>query len=348
MREVTILMNNTIIIEAFNINSGGAKELLLYLINYVIENTNHSISVSLQDSLMIDEIHKINSERIKIIKVNKVMSLIRLFKKREHVIFFGNLPPFVKCNNSILYIHNMYLALSSKELINNNIKGIKLIKLLVMKAYIRIFHNKVSFVFCQTLHMQQFLLNNMKVNSSIMPFYDDNVINKACSKLYDFCYVGLPSSHKNHIRLLEAVELLINKGYVFKIAITVPDRQEDMILKERIKFINSLKDEDTILNKGHCSKQEINEIYLKSKTLVFPSLLESFGLPVIEGKLFGLRIIASDLPYIYDLISNPIVFDPYSVKSITDIMEDELKGKYNKTNQNLIIKNEVKDLVSSI
>jgi glycosyltransferase involved in cell wall biosynthesis len=60
----------------------------------------------------------------------------------------------------------------------------------------------------------------------------------------------------------------------------------------------------------------MQRLYEHSRALVYPSLLESFGLPLLEARQAGLSIIAAELDYVRDLIDPEEAFDPRSPRSI--------------------------------
>ena len=64
------------------------------------------------------------------------------------------------------------------------------------------------------------------------------------------------------------------------------------------------------------SENAINLLKL-SKTLIFPSKFESYGLPIVEAKMHNLKIIASEKDYVRDLIDPEETFDPDSDLSIS-------------------------------
>ena len=55
---------------------------------------------------------------------------------------------------------------------------------------------------------------------------------------------------------------------------------------------------------------------LRSKALIFPSLAESFGLPLVEAQEFNKPILASELDFVRDVCSPVDTFDPKSSLSI--------------------------------
>ena len=62
--------------------------------------------------------------------------------------------------------------------------------------------------------------------------------------------------------------------------------------------------------------EEINDLYSVSRALIFPSLNESFGLPLLEAQYLGIPIIASELDYVREVVDPIETFNPQSANSI--------------------------------
>ena len=73
-----------------------------------------------------------------------------------------------------------------------------------------------------------------------------------------------------------------------------------------------------IIFHGTLSIDEVNSLYDISEFSIYPSLAESFGLPLIEATNHNCKVIASDLTYVHEIIKPSLVFDPYSVDSISE------------------------------
>ena len=69
---------------------------------------------------------------------------------------------------------------------------------------------------------------------------------------------------------------------------------------------------------GTLSIDMVNELYNFCEFTIYPSLVESFGLPLIEATNYHCKVIASDLPYIHEIIEPSLTFDPYSTESISN------------------------------
>ena len=57
-------------------------------------------------------------------------------------------------------------------------------------------------------------------------------------------------------------------------------------------------------------------LYKNSRALIYPSTLESFGLPLLEAATCGLPVLASELDYVRDIVSPAVTFDAGSAVSI--------------------------------
>lgn len=129
---------------------------------------------------------------------------------------------------------------------------------------------------------------------------------------YDFVYVASDESHKNHAALLDAWRLLAEAGLKPALALTVsaesPLAGEIEVLKQRHGL--------NISNLGRLQGDGIQRLYSGASALIFPSLSESLGLPLIEAAGHGLPILAPEMDYVRDVVDPAQTFDPHSPVSI--------------------------------
>jgi hypothetical protein len=70
---------------------------------------------------------------------------------------------------------------------------------------------------------------------------------------------------------------------------------------------------------GQLSQAECLSEYEKADALIFPSVLESYGLPLVEAMVMGIPIVAADLPYARVLCGDEgIYFNPASSESLLE------------------------------
>lgn len=117
--------------------------------------------------------------------------------------------------------------------------------------------------------------------------------------LSTFFYPASGEVFKNHKVIVEAAQLLKNDNFIdYKIIFTL-DGNENKMICDLSKLIvdNDLPIEFV----GSLSRAEVFEFYTQS-ILIFPSYIETVGLPLLEAKMHGAPIIVADLPYSRELL----------------------------------------------
>lgn len=321
------------IIEASNTYFGGGYVLLEELLRNLEQQDDETL-VYVGYKNVYEALQKKNYQHITFIKTGELQTLFRYLTRRKRTLFFCSLPPFVHNERSVVYAHNPHFIECPK----------KISKYLVYYYWVRLFRNKVDFFACQTNEVAKHL-KALGCQVQLMPFYV-RPARVDLPKKYDFCYISTVAPHKNHQCLFEAVEQLVNQGRRFSLAVTVRDSKRNAELIAQIRRINEKAGMQIIVNRGFVSKSEMAEVLNLSKTVVFPSLKETFGLPIAEALSCGLRILSSDRPYTYDLLAHPIVFDPKDSRSIAGVMADDLDGRFTGIVQQLKIQDSLKELLT--
>lgn len=322
-----------------NIKNGGGLELLLYLIEHI-----QSKYPNLKCVVYVDSTLKMiqSNGNVTVFHISSKIEKIKLFyKKLNNALYFGNLPPLVNSENSVVYFHNLYLLMPYKKLIKTSVKFF--IKYFLQQLYIKFFIKNVNMIACQNNDIKnKFIKRYSFQNVELLPFFRlcDKQLLKKNKKKYDFCYVSLAHPHKNHYRLIEACEILSNKDISFSLALTIEDGHEDLIKK--IEYVNQ-KNRVNIVNLGKLPKEEVCKLYTQSRCLVFPSTEETFGLGLIEAVNMKLDVIASDLDYVYQSMEPSLIFDPNSSLDIATKMKEYLSGAVPKSK--VKIENKIDELI---
>jgi glycosyltransferase involved in cell wall biosynthesis len=125
-----------------------------------------------------------------------------------------------------------------------------------------------------------------------------------------FIYPASGHIYKNHRVILEAAIILAERGiYEYEISFTLTGNETRNIsaisqyVKRKnlpIRFIGSIPYHE--LQKYYCSSM-----------LVFPSYIESFGLPLLEARLAGTPVVAADTPFAQEILDGyfKATFFPY-------------------------------------
>lgn len=336
-------MKEIITIEASHIYFRGGFVLLEQILDYCEENR-----LSAKVYLGYKEVYQYFIEKkykyLTLEQTTGAATIFRYFRKRKNVLFFCNLPPFVRCGQSVLYAHNILFFQSPRP--DRGASWLFNLKKFVYYYWIKIFATKVDVVACQTEAVKQALWENMGVRAELYPFYRTaQPLNIA--KEYAFCYVGSGVAHKNNSRLLEAVDKLSEK-YQFRIVMTIEDNDLYRALIDKIEAINTKYNRTVVVNKGLLPYSEVAKVYAASEALIFPSQAETIALPLIEGLQYGLKILSSDLEFTHQVVENPIVFDPENVEDIRQVMENFLNGAYSEVIQKNRIPNKLPELIGRL
>ncbi|WP_350347308.1 glycosyltransferase family 1 protein [Agromyces sp. G08B096] len=126
--------------------------------------------------------------------------------------------------------------------------------------------------------------------------YQPNLGERAAFVLYPAR--GWP--HKNHVRLVEAIELLRRDRPGLRLVLTGGDL-------ERLGDFP-----DWVDVRGLVSGEELRRLYQDASVLAFPSLYEGFGLPPLEAMASGCPVAASNAGSIPEVCGTAAVyFDPH-------------------------------------
>jgi glycosyltransferase involved in cell wall biosynthesis len=136
-----------------------------------------------------------------------------------------------------------------------------------------------------------------------------------------FFYPTLSRRFKNIEVICKAAELL-NKNSIndFIIMITI-DGSENKYAKSIVNRYKRIKQLKFI---GLIPKSEVFKYYEKAKCLLFPSKLETWGLPITEFKTYNKPIILSNLPYAKETVGNydkVLFFNPDNFNELFNLMK---------------------------
>jgi glycosyltransferase involved in cell wall biosynthesis len=135
-----------------------------------------------------------------------------------------------------------------------------------------------------------------------------------------FFYPANTWPHKNHVRLAEAFSLFKKRtGAETGLVLTGARKEADSALG---KAIAALGLEGEVVYLGYVPGEDMPYIYAGAIALVFPSLFEGFGIPLLEAMGAGCPVIASDGTSIPEVAGDAaLLFDPLDVEAIAGAME---------------------------
>lgn len=214
----------------------------------------------------------------------------------------------VKFNNcpQIVYLHLPFILTNFNfSLLQHEIRlwfYQKILKKVIFNSY-----KYASKVIVQTSWMRDALVSQAKIGSDqvdvISPLiefrHDRPCVKKPVLKIEKIFYPATAFSYKNHMVILQAIKhLKENSGYKISAEFTVSAHHNKYTKNLHDYCVRNHLDANFL---GNIERQEVLNRLL-SNGLVFPSLVESFGLPLLEARLLNVPIIAVDAPFSREIL----------------------------------------------
>ena len=317
--------------------SGGALSILKDFYNQIKADPNKSINW-----ILILSTPKLNeSENVKILRFPWIKKswihrlyfdlfvapkLIRKYNPDKILSFQNVIIPHTKVPQ-VLYVHQPLPFVDYKFSFRQN----KLFWIYqnVIDKLIKHSIKKAQKVIVQTNWMKKACLEQTGVDSRKIKVISPKInlkINKyfepSETSMQRFFYPAGDLSYKNHRIVIEACKKLKEQGISdYKVVFTLAGNENDHIttlykeaekLKLPIEFVGSLP------------REEVFELYTKS-ILIFPSYIETFGLPMLEARLHETIVLASNCPFSNEILEdyeNAYFFDPFDVNELKMLMAE--------------------------
>lgn len=133
-------------------------------------------------------------------------------------------------------------------------------------------------------------------------------------------YVGSRAEYKNFSVILKALsQIKENIGNLKLLCVGTQLTNNELI------YIEMLGLSDVVLNKNNVTDKRLRSYYKYAEYYISSSIVEGFGLPLLEAMKYKSPMILSDIPVYREIASDAAAyFDPYNVSSLVDIMKDIL------------------------
>lgn len=232
---------------------------------------------------------------------------------------FANLPPIVPVVPTVLLIQQMKaLEAPSKAGFRNGLR------LRLLNHYIRRAAPAAQKIVVQSQEMRLLLGAQIPSVSSRIevipsPVLVENVGESRPDTVHVFsrlgrpciAYISLPRPHKNHINLIRALALVhkTNPEVTLALTATGPDKGTcDPVIRSLHQEIKASGVDHAVAWLGVLNASEVADLYRSADILIFPSLKESFGLPLAEAMSIGRPVLASDLAFAHEILGDAGVY----------------------------------------
>jgi len=315
-------LSGRLFIQAMNVHQGGGLALLLPLIQ--------ALPPGRQVVLLVDGRARLPSDLPAALTVRVVSPTLparwaaerwlrREVAALDTLLCFGNLPPLLASRGRVVvFVQNRYLidpvplaALPPRVRL----------RLALERVWLARCAGHAATFLVQTPTMRRLLAQALPAHAARIGVWPFAAAQPALPRGVatvpreaDFIYPASGDAHKNHRRLVQAWVLLAQDGLRPGLQLTFdaaahPDLTAFVETQGRQHGL-------AIRNLGTLPHGELLDRYRRVDALIYPSLLESFGLPLIEAAAAGLPVVAAELDYVRDILDPTQAFDPLSPVSI--------------------------------
>ena len=348
-----------IVISGINMTEGGLFTILdncLQQIELYNKNLDHEIIALVADK------SRFNYQNITCIEFPKSKKnwLFRLyyeyfyFKKLskelnpEIWLSLHDVSPNVTCKKQFVYCHNpnMFYKPSLKDwFLEYKVGVFYLFYNFLYKINIK--KNQAVFVqqnWIKSEFENRFKLDNVQVSKPIIEIESSKEKIILDDSIIHFFYPSFPRTFKNFEIIFEAMNYL-NKDVLEKINIhlTLDEKNANKYTNHLLKKYGNHKN---IILTGILSKNQMFSYYNSIDCFIFPSKLETWGLPISEAKFFNKSMFLANLEYAEETVGdyeNVSFFDIDNPKELAQLITDFVNKKI-VFQGNIAFKNEQKSL----
>lgn len=284
------------------------------LSEYLFEETSN-IRIHIYKKGFLNWLRRLWFDNFKLNKLCKSCGAEGVLSFQNTVSFTGRIPQLLYMHQVIPFQNEKRFSFLKKE------EFLFAIYQYIIGALIKKSVRKANLVVVQAEWLRQLVAKqtNKDLTSIIVKGLDRkvNTIPKNLSKEYDasqFFYPAFECIYKNQSIIREACNILQEKGIEATVDLTIGTKFPES------KIINSC---------GRLSHEEVMLRYKKS-TLIFPSYLETVGLPLIEAMSANSIILAADCRYAHETLKNypnAYYFNPFKPEDLASLMERVINGQ---------------------
>lgn len=225
----------------------------------------------------------------------------------------------------IVYLHLPFILTNHVFNIRTDGKKLWLYQNVVSKSIFRSLRH-VDYTIVQTHWMKDALVKKAGVCEEKIIIQEPDISTNHITKYVDtvenrhnFFYPATAFSYKNHMTMLKALNYAQKSGLNnYSLTLTICE-DENALTQELANYAktNNLN----VIFGGQIPREKVFEMYARS-VLLFPSYVESFGLPLLEARLTGTYVIASNCPFSREIL------DGYEKALFFDEMDYKMMGKH--------------------
>ncbi|MBU1086395.1 MAG: glycosyltransferase [Candidatus Omnitrophica bacterium] len=301
-----------IVVSAISFTEGGPLSIFKECLDYLSENLADSYEII----ALVNDKSRFDYKNIRFCEfpLAKRAWLIRLYYEYIHFKYLSSMikpylwlslhdiTPNVNSEIQAVYCHNPspFYSLSLREAY---LGGIKFLAFNLFYRYLYAINiKKNDYVIVQQNNLRNKFKKLTGADRVVVAHPTVKMPFKANSSMpveNSFFYPAYPRVFKNFEVICKAAEILLNQGIKdFKIYFTIAGNENNYAkyVYNTFKYINNIE------FLGSVSRERTFELYNKSGCVIFPSRLETWGMPITEAKSFEKPIILADLAYAHETL----------------------------------------------
>ena len=187
----------------------------------------------------------------------------------------------------------------------------------IYKKLIRLTLKSNSYIVVQTEWMRYAVVEQFNWNSKKISVIKPNIKDIAVEKIskidfndneFHLFYPANSEVYKNHKLIIKALKYIkdnkpeISRNIILHFTLEgIPNNNRNTVL---VNLIEDLRVDEQIKYEGKMPYERVLSFYKACNLMVFPSYVETFGLPLIEAASFGMPILAADMNYAREVIGD--------------------------------------------
>lgn len=281
---------------------------------------NSKLDISLYSNLPKEKLHGFDLTNLQIYSAPLANGFFRILfgfnqaiiKEKPDLIHVSNFTPFVKTCPIVVTVHDLCFktypdTFKKKSLLAFNLffkhslelaDAVIAVSLLVKNNlidYYDINPAKIFVVYEAADSIFQYIQDKKRVKQVIFEKFK-------IDKDY-FLVVGDVDKRKNPIGIINAFQNFL-KNKDMQLVFVGPHKMRDVI---QPKYVNTITQEK-IQFLDYVSDQDLNYLYNGASSLIFNSLCEGFGLPIVEAMSCKTPVICSDIPIFREIAADSAIF----------------------------------------
>lgn len=350
-------MKKTIVISAINLREGGTLSILQDVLSYLNSNLidKYRIIALVHNKNLVPECNNIeflefpNSIRSYFLRVYyEYFYFKKLSRKLKPYLWLSlhDMTPNVEASVRAVYCHNSTPFYNTK--LSDFFKDPKVFLFSIFYKYLYACNiKKNDYVIVQqqwigTEFKSMYSIDNIVVSKPQVPKISIEIDDQEVkASKYTFFYPSFPRSFKNFEVVCEAAKIL-NKKCIFEFEVILTINGCENRYSKRI--LKKYKGVDSISFVGILPREEVFKYYSMADTLIFPSKLETWGLPISEFQGTHKPLLVADLPYAYETVGDyekVTFFDPHSAEQLARLMQKSIEDKITYSGNKLKKSNDV-------